>query len=83
MMLCDFTFQDAYQQISNINDTFSLNQTANSSSLIIKSDKLISKPTWIQFLIISWVFTFFCEEIRQVKLFDIFRLLYFKNFIFL
>ena len=30
----------------------------------------ISKPSWVQYLLIVWIFSFICEEIRNVRALD-------------
>lgn len=68
MMLCEFTYQDFdFKYIANQNSTnISFIRERNETLDEYIKDKSINKPNIIQYLMIFWVFSFCCEEVRQV-----------------
>ena len=65
-MLFDFRFET---EVTVNNGNFT-NANYSGNGTIMENDLetklLISKPSFLQILLSFWVFTFFCEEIRQV-----------------
>ena len=65
MILCDFKFKEWVTSIdTNLSFNKSTNQTIVNSYEV--TELVVSEPTILQYVISFWVFTFFCEEIRQV-----------------
>ena len=64
MMLCDFYFQDEKISYPDNNNSF-INST-NSSELIEYKEIIKSEISTLQIFLSFWVFTFLCEETRQV-----------------
>ncbi len=65
MMLCEFKFKE--EVTSTLYNT-SVDPVTNKTILdpYEVTETVYSKPSIIQYLISFWVFTFLCEEIRQV-----------------
>ena len=65
MMLCGFHFkeEDSFNKLTNSSED--TNQTVD---VVNEFKKVVTaKPSLLQIILSVWVFTFFCEEIRQVK----------------
>lgn len=72
-LLCDLSYyKQEYVLIPDepYNETFDLNNTdATNNSVSFKSvleDRVIQSPTYLEILLIIWIISFICEEIRQV-----------------
>ena len=63
-MLCDFKFKKEIQHFPPSTASDEVNKNQNSEY----SESEISKPSILEIVIGIWVFTLFCEEIRQVFL---------------
>ena len=53
--------------INNVEDSSTLNITKNNSSVSKFGLERHNQPTISELILIVWIFTLFCEEIRQVK----------------
>ena len=58
-MLCVFRYDD-YVPVYNANNS------ANSNSTIIKTERIILAPHWIFYLLIFWIFAFAFNEVVEV-----------------
>lgn len=63
-MLSEFEF--AIKNNNFNNNTMENNKTNNQTHVV--SEKLIKNPSWVEFLLIYWVFALLFHEIDQVKL---------------
>ena len=68
MMLFDFKFENKETIIEfNLTNVSSFNnETKINKDQFETTQIVISKPTFIQYLLTFWIFTFICEEVRQV-----------------
>ena len=68
MMLFDFKFENKETIIEfNLTNVSSFNnETTINKDQFETTQIVISKPTFIQYLLTFWIFTFICEEVRQV-----------------
>ncbi len=70
MLLCDFKYAE-YVDVTIPPSNSSLNSTDNTTDLSenigtrVKMLKVV-QPSWLQYLLVFWVFTILCEELRQV-----------------
>lgn len=72
-MLCDFDYHD-----QNILDSSLLSYRTNTTSLETK----LKSPTLLQYVLTVWVFTIFCDEVRQVVIFMHAKLTHLKFILF-
>ena len=67
-MLCDFDFQMKKTITIPLNLTNTTNETQLQDSMINTYEIDVAKPPSIlHFILMFWVFTLFCDELRQVK----------------
>jgi hypothetical protein len=78
VLLCEFNFYEI-PSISKLNSSSNesyayINETINQTSILVNSSsneivvgQILNKPSILQYLLIFWVFSFFVEELRQVK----------------
>jgi hypothetical protein len=77
MMLCEFNYNTEVlvpPDLSNITNSTNISELYETTNIIkndiVEDEESIvivtAKPSFLQYLIIFWVFTFLCEEIRQV-----------------
>jgi hypothetical protein len=83
MILCQFHYKEEISVFRPNFSNSSLNGTNNSIDVMLIEFKEIvkAKPTWLQYLLSFWIFTFFCEEIRQVYIYKLFKNILFFKFI--
>jgi hypothetical protein len=66
MMLCDFNYQE-YVFMKTFQNFTDLDLNVTNETVGIEFDQIIVKKTnWIEYVMIFWVWSYFCEEIRQV-----------------
>ena len=69
MMLFDFKFKtiETIIEYNLTNSSYFVNETTINEDHNETNHVLLTKPSFIQYLLTFWVFTFICEEIRQVR----------------
>lgn len=75
MILCDFDFTTKKLIIETlVNKTVDENNATNVTEIITVIEKYVDAaiaPSILQYVLSFWIFTLFCEELRQVGLFSI------------
>ena len=72
MILCEFTYTETAKELieinknaTNLNDLSQIITISNRTYSYIQVNRLKS-PSWIEYLLVYWMFTFMMEELRQV-----------------
>lgn len=75
MMLCDFNFTEKKLIVESIvNQTSNRTNDTNESYLVAINEKYIDEataPSILHFILMFWIFSLFCEELRQVRISEI------------